>query len=131
MRFAFKASVLLGLTTTSLALPVSNHNPISKRDITPVIAHDFPDPSIIRVDNTWHAFGTQSIYENKQIKTQYAYSTDFASWTFVQGYDALRTLPAWVDTSNPQVWAPDVFQLDDGSFMMYFSATTKTAGNGR
>lgn len=131
MRFALEASVLLGFLTTSLALPVSNRKPIHKRDITPAIAHDFPDPSIIKVDNTWHAFGTQSIYENRQIKTQYATSTDFTTWTLVQNYDALRTLPSWVDANNPQVWAPDVFQLDDGSFMMYFSATTKTAGNGR
>ena len=38
MRFAHKASVLLGLSTPSLALPVSNRNPIHKRDIAPVIA---------------------------------------------------------------------------------------------
>lgn len=79
MRFALEASVLLGFLTTSLALPVSNRKPIHKRDITPAIAHDFPDPSIIKVDNTWHAFGTQSIYENRQIKTQYATSTDFTT----------------------------------------------------
>ena len=132
MRFAFEASFLLGLLATSSGLPVPEPNPIYKRDVIgPVIEHDFPDPSIIKVGDTWHAFGSQSIWENQGTKTQYAYSNDFTSWTFVQGYDALRNLPAWVDANDPKVWAPDVFQLDDGSYMMYFSATTKTAGNGR
>jgi len=126
MRFTFVASVLAGLTVTSLAIP------LLKRDVIgPVIEHDFPDPSIIKVGNTWHAFGTQSIYDNTTIKTKYATSTDFSHWTLQDDYDALRTLPAWVDASNPKIWAPDVFELDDGSFMMYFSATTNTAGDGR
>jgi beta-xylosidase len=126
MRSFFIASALAGLSVTSLAIP------LFKRDVTgPVFEHDFPDPSIIRVGDTWHAFGTQSIYDNTEIKTQYATSADFTTWQLHSGHDALRNLPAWVDQSQPKIWAPDVFALDDGSFMMYFSATTNTAGNGR
>jgi hypothetical protein len=71
MRSFFIASALAGLSVTSLAIP------LFKRDVTgPVFEHDFPDPSIIKVGDTWHAFGTQSIYDNTEIKTQYATSVD-------------------------------------------------------
>lgn len=126
MRSFSVATVLAGLSVTSLAMP------LLKRDVHgPVIDTDFPDPSIIKVGDTWHAFGTQSLYNYTNIKTQYATSDDFLHWNLQEGYDALRTLPSWVDASQPKVWAPDVFELDDGSFMMYFSATTNTDGDGR
>jgi hypothetical protein len=64
MRCLFITSALAGLSVTSLAVP------LFKRDVTgPVFEHDFPDPSIIKVGNTWHAFGTQSIYDSTEIKT--------------------------------------------------------------
>lgn len=126
MRLSFTISALTALSTTSFAMPML------KRDVIgPVIKSDFPDPSIIKVGDTWHAFGTQSLFDYKSIKTQYATSSDFTTWQLHENRDALRNLPSWVDSSDPKVWAPDVFQLDDGSFMMYFSATTNTAGNGR
>lgn len=125
MRFLISSAALLGLSSTALAAP------LPKRDVQgPVIQTDFPDPSILKVDNTWYAFGTQSLFDYKDIKVQFATSNDFTSWSLRENYDALRNLPSWVDASNPKVWAPDIFQLDDGSFVMYFSATTKTAGNG-
>ncbi|KAL1584703.1 hypothetical protein WHR41_06910 [Cladosporium halotolerans] len=120
------AVALLGLSILSSAFPLTKRNVIG-----PVVDTDFPDPSIIRVGSTWYAFGTQSIYDHTNIKVQFATSSDFNTWSLHEGHDALRTLPPWVDASNPKVWAPDVFQLDDGSFMLYFSATTNTAGNGR
>ena len=88
------------------------------------INSDFPDPSIVPLDGTWYAFGTQSIYDNTNIKVQLATSTDFNSWELRQGYDALGSLPSWADSGNPQVWAPDVIQVDDGSFVLYFSAAS-------
>lgn len=118
-------SAFLGLCISSLAMP------LTKREVWgPVIDTDFPDPSIIKVDNIWYAFGTQSLYDYTDIKVQFATSEDFTSWTLRENYDALRTLGAWVDASQPKVWAPDVSQLDDGSFILYYSATTNTAGNG-
>lgn len=118
-------SAFLGLCTSSLAMP------LVKREVWgPVIDTDFPDPSVIRVGDTWYAFGTQSLYDYKNIRVQFASSKDFTTWTLHKNHDALDKLGAWVDTSNPLVWAPDVFQLDDGSFVMYYSATTNTAGNG-
>ncbi|KAM0713552.1 hypothetical protein Q7P37_010514 [Cladosporium fusiforme] len=119
-------SAILGLCISSLAMP------LVKREVWgPVIKSDFPDPSIIRVGDTWYAFGTQSLFDFKDVRVQFATSNDFTTWSLREGYDALGSLGAWVDESNPLVWAPDVFQLDDGSFILYYSATTKTAGDGR
>nr|OQO29124.1 hypothetical protein B0A51_02708 [Rachicladosporium sp. CCFEE 5018] len=111
------------LITSTTALP------LAKRDFTgPVITTDFPDPSIIKVGDTWYAFGTQSVYDYTNVKIQLATSTDFVNWSLQAGYDALGNLPSWAEAG--QVWAPDVFKRADGSFIMYFSATTTTAGNG-
>lgn len=126
MRSSITSAALLSFGITSLAVP------LVKRDVVgPVISTDFPDPTIINVGDTWHAFGTQSLFNFQDIKTQYATSTDFTTWQLHEGHDALRNLPSWVDQSNPKIWAPDVIQVDDGSFVMYYSATTNTAGNGR
>lgn len=126
---------LLSLLPSGLAAPVKH----AKRSVNgPVISTDFPDPSIINVGGTWYAFGTQSIYNYTNIHIQVASSTDFNTWTLHMGQDALPNLPGWA-ANDGEVWAPDVNQLvrtpfhrpapqtntpqDDGSFVMYFSAT--------
>ena len=129
------STVLAALTSfaiTSSALPVTKPQTLErdttghllKRDISgPVIPTDFPDPSIIQVGGTWYAFGTQSIYDYKNVKTQLATSTDFNNWDLRENYDALRNLPSWVNMNDPKIWAPDVFQNDEGDYVMYFSAS--------
>lgn len=85
-----------------------NFAPHTDKFNSPVITTDFPDPSIIKVDDTWYAFGTHSLYDNTDINIQVATSSDFSSWSLSQGTDALPNLPSWVDASNPLTWAPDV-----------------------
>ncbi|EXJ93848.1 hypothetical protein A1O1_02241 [Capronia coronata CBS 617.96] len=51
-----------------------------------------------------------------------ATSTDFSTWTVRDGYDALPVLPSWA-ASPPHVWAPDVTQLDNGAFVLYYSVS--------
>lgn len=99
-------------------LPLSLSHPITKRGFSdgPVITANFPDPGLINVDNTWYAFATNSGGKNFPIAT----SGDFSSWT-VTDKDALPNLPPWA-TGN--AWAPDPVQLADGSFALYFTATT-------
>ncbi|KAF2094946.1 Arabinanase/levansucrase/invertase [Rhizodiscina lignyota] len=95
----------------------------------PVIAESFADPSIIKVGSTWWAFATS----HDDINIQVATSPDFQDWTKLDGFDALPTagLPSWIDHNAPITWAPDVNVLDDGSYLMYFSAaTTKAVGGG-
>ena len=36
------------------------------------------------------------------------------------------TLPPWVDAQNPQIWAPDILRREDGTFILFFSATTRS-----
>jgi beta-xylosidase len=122
MRWSTFFAALLGFAVTASALPVAKPK-IMKRDITgPVIETDFPDPAIIQVDGTWYAFGTQSLFNFTNIKTQLATSDDFETWTLRENYDALRNLPSWVNMGDPKIWAPDVIQNDNGDFIMYFSA---------
>lgn len=60
----------------------------------PVIESDFPDPAIIKVNGTWYAFGTQSIFDYKDIRVQVASTVeeggDFdGDWKLWEGWDAL------------------------------------------
>ena len=103
------------------------------------------DPCIIQVDNDWYSFATRTI--GSSIHIQFAISDSLGSWTMVYNedgsqWDALPYLPPWVN-GEPNTWAPDVNQLvrnlgpsvpeqtvltlpvqDDGTFVMYFAATT-------
>ncbi|THY21186.1 glycoside hydrolase family 43 protein [Aureobasidium pullulans] len=90
----------------------------------PHITTDFPDPSILRVGSTWYAFAGQSLYDYKSTHIQFATSTDFETWTLQPGNDMLPDLPSWVDSSKNHIWAPDINHLDDGRFLLYFSAPT-------
>ncbi|KAG6845579.1 hypothetical protein H0H87_007258 [Tephrocybe sp. NHM501043] len=113
-------ALLLAVSSYALGFPAQN---LTKRDTIrgPVISTNFPDPSIIWVDseNSWFAFATNGNGHNVQVAT----SPDFTTWT-VTGQDALPTVGAWVYSSNKAVWAPMVIQIADGSFVMYYSATS-------
>ena len=105
----YMLSTTLSLLVTAL---LSSAAPVDKRSTSgAVITVDFPDPALVSVDNKWWAFGTQSLYDNKQIHIQVASSSDFDSWSLHNGQDALPNLPGWVDQSNPLVWAPDIMHL--------------------
>lgn len=72
------------------------------------VGSNFPDPSIIQVDNTWYSFATNG----SGVNIQFASTKNVqGSWTFKTGYDALPILPAWASTTIPDVWAPDVVQI--------------------
>ncbi|RLL94793.1 hypothetical protein CFD26_103344 [Aspergillus turcosus] len=84
--------------------------------IGPVITANFPDPSVIQVeDGDWYAFATNNGVYNVQIAT----SHDFENWT-VLNQDALPDAGVWSDGTN--VWAPDVREIDN-TFVMYYAAT--------
>lgn len=137
-----------GASVVLLLLSAVDAAPLGKRDqLEPVITTDvspmppnkaciidsplqFPDPSIIKVGTTWYAFASQSAFNSRDTKVQLATSKDFKSWK-VTGKDALGSMAPWVKGDDPKVWAPSVSQRADGSFLMYYSAVTNTAGNGR
>ncbi|KAF2160678.1 glycoside hydrolase family 43 protein [Zasmidium cellare ATCC 36951] len=102
---------------------------LSKRAIAgpKINGANFADPAIINVNGVWYAFATRTI--GSGIRIQVATSNDFNSWSLVYNedgsqHDALPNLPSWVVQSAPNTWAPDVNILDDGSFVLYYSAST-------
>lgn len=96
--------------------------------VGPAIKSNFPDPGLAfdahaGDSGTWYAFSTQ----NEKINVQLASSPDFTTWKLHAGYDALPSLPGWApNTPHAHVWAPDVNQRPDGSWVMYFAALGRT-----
>ncbi|KAJ7842253.1 glycosyl hydrolase [Mycena olivaceomarginata] len=94
---------------------------ITKRSVSgPVINQDFPDPSLLWVasENKWFAFATNGGGHRVQV----ASSPDFITWT-VENDSVLPNIPTWVNAAAVNLWAPMVIQLNDGSFVLYYSAT--------
>lgn len=96
----------------------------------PVMPQNFPDPCIVEYEGMWYSFATQTNpvppATTPQVHIQIAQSPDFKTWNIVNNTDgsqrdALVQVPAWVNMTRPGTWAPDVNQLDDGSFLMYFA----------
>ncbi|RDW81597.1 glycoside hydrolase family 43 protein [Aspergillus mulundensis] len=105
-------------TSTLLLLSLTLSSTLSTAEPARVLNRNFADPAIIQTPDGWYAFATTS----GDINVQVAHSSDFDSWGYLDDHDALPgPFPAWV-ASDPQPWAPDVFQRDDGQYVMYYSA---------
>jgi beta-xylosidase len=78
---------------------------------SPAMNVDFPDPSILNAGGTWYAYATSGNGAFVQVAT----SNDFGNWQLRGGWDALASLPGWVDLGDPSVWAPNVVQIVSGS----------------
>ncbi|KAL8824617.1 MAG: hypothetical protein Q9170_008096 [Blastenia crenularia] len=100
---------------------ICSSHPFYKRGISdgPVIASNFADPAFIQVNETYYAFSTTSDHKNVPIAT----STDFNNWA-IADIDAFPTsnFPSW---TTGGIWAPDVVQLPGGTFVLYYSGTSK------
>ncbi|GAB4522018.1 MAG: glycoside hydrolase family 43 protein [Anaerolineae bacterium] len=81
----------------------------------PVIDANFPDPFILKVDDTYYAYSTNSNSRNVPVAT----STDLINWRIVR--DVLPALPRWVDINIRNVWAPEVLRIDD-QYLLYYTA---------
>lgn len=91
--------------------------------IPPLMSASVHDPSIIKVDDTYYVFGSHLAA---------AKSTDLRNWTQIETrvHDGNRLIPnvyselaetfEWAETDT--LWAPDVVQLSDGRFYMYYCA---------
>jgi beta-xylosidase len=123
-----KLSLALSCLGSSLLSAVGAvPQPLERRSVAgPAINHDFPDPALIWVpsENTWYAFATNG--DGKHIRI--AKSADFNNWN-TNVADPLPRLGSWAAQSNSNVWAPMVMQLDNGSFVMYYSATSASTGS--
>jgi beta-xylosidase len=72
----------------------------------PVIEQDFPDPSIINVDDQWYAFATQG--NGKKVQIAQTKVGDLRSWK-LRDEDALPNAGEWSTGTN--IWAPQVLQV--------------------
>jgi hypothetical protein len=73
---------------------------------------DFPDPTVVRVGETMFGFATGAGGVNVQMATRHADGAQKPlNWGLFHGIDALPTLPHWVESRDPQVWAPNVVEL--------------------
>lgn len=97
------------------ATPSSSTAPADPVDVNPVIPDDFPDPDVLEVDGTYYAYATNGNRQNVRV----ARSTDLLEWEQLD--DALPDLPSWVIPGK--TWAPEVTVLEDGSYVLYFTAT--------
>jgi hypothetical protein len=77
-----------------------------------VYPFDFPDPSVILVNQTYFAYATNSVAGNIQIID----SNDLMHWSAVG--NALPSLPAWATADY--TWAPAVAMIG-GSFILYYA----------
>ena len=85
----------------------------------PVIAGDFPDPSVIRVGDTFYAAGTS----NDFAPTYPLYeSSDLVNWHQIGA--VFDEPPAW---TSEDFWAPELFYRDSTYYVYY---TTKRQDNG-
>jgi len=85
----------------------------------PVIAGDFPDPTIIRVENDYYAAGTSCDFApNYPIY----HSTDLVNWERIGA--VFNEPPGW---ASEDFWAPELY-FENGVFYVYY--TTKRKDNG-
>ncbi|KAI9746482.1 MAG: hypothetical protein M1818_000195 [Claussenomyces sp. TS43310] len=99
-------------------MPANLFHRESDTDDVPVIDQNFPDPAIFQDGNgSYYAYATNGNGVNVQTASAPALT---GPWTVLSGWDAMPNLPAW---TSGAVWAPDVTQAADGTYVLYFSAT--------
>jgi beta-xylosidase len=86
----------------------------------PVIAGDFPDPSIVVDGRRYLAVGSGSGGRNVQM----AVSRDLAHWRVVG--DVLPQLPSWAVVDSTLVWAPTLERVGD-HWVLWFTARDRAS----
>lgn len=126
-----RSRFLLGVGVTALLLSVPSQAggggpapapPAGSPSATfrnPVLDENFPDPGLLRVGQTYHAYSTNSANAN----VPHAVSRDLVRWE-VMG-DAMPVLPPWV--KGGRTWAPEVTQIGK-TFALYFTAQDEASG---
>lgn len=107
--------ILTTLASTVLAAPLTRRSANG-----PVISTNFQDPAILNVGGTYYAYAGPN--GNPPVNVITAISTDFSTWS-VSDTEALPSAGAWAATT-PHVWSPDVIQLANGRYVLYYAAIT-------
>lgn len=114
------AVALLAALSPAVA-PTASANPIGA--VAPVVNENFPDPDVLLVDGTYHAYATNSDGINVQHQT----SRNLRTWK--KKPDALPVVGDWVGpcsvtpdgTEDNCVWAPEVAKVE-GGYALYYTA---------
>ena len=118
MRRALTAAAVLALILSGCASTTVEEPPqASPNDFA--LDLDFPDPDVLEVNGTFYAYATNAPGTNVQV----ASSPDLASWQ-LEDVDALPELPDWA--APGKTWAPEVTELADGTYAMYFTTASIT-----
>lgn len=111
-------------TEATSASPLPSPSVTAGMFMNPVIAADFPDPFVVRVDDRYYAYATTDGAQNLQLGR----SADLVHWEILD--DPLPKLAAW---SSGDTWAPEVLKTTAG-FVLYYTAHApglkRTDGNG-
>ncbi|MEV6394724.1 family 43 glycosylhydrolase [Streptomyces sp. NPDC051907] len=115
---------LVALVVCGLALAMSlAAAPAGAAAGGPVLDQDFPDPDLLAVNGTYHAYATNAYGRN----IQHATSRDLVDWT-VDEADVLPVLGAWASVEpRGKVWAPEVFDNGDG-YTLQYTARDRASG---
>lgn len=89
----------------------------SKTYQNPVIAGNFPDPSVIRVGDTYYAAGTSSEWAPAYRLYQ---SKDLVNWQYMGAL--FKDIPEWTMGS---FWAPELYYRN-GTYFVYYTARRKS-----
>ncbi|WP_328868862.1 family 43 glycosylhydrolase [Streptomyces sp. NBC_00287] len=111
---------LVATAAAALCLGLGTH-PSSAASAGPVLDRDFPDPDIVKVGDTYHAYATNA--DGKYI--QHATSTDLLTWTVAEA-DALPEVGGWAKPDRSLVWAPEVFATGSDFTMHYVARDRAT-----
>jgi|GEM_PF-560166 len=93
----------------------------------PVLDQDFPDPTVIRVNNQYYAYATNPNIRGNTIHIQVATSADLQNWKLIG--DALPQKPSW---GNHDFWAPHVmYDPQLKKYVMFYSAESVDTAIGK
>ncbi|KAK4203254.1 family 43 putative glycoside hydrolase [Triangularia verruculosa] len=95
---------------------------LSLASTSPLLNHDFPDPSILLDSSgTYYAFATSLLSTSPQKNIQVASApSPLGPWSYIET-DPLPNPGSWTAGPGSLTWAPSVIQLSQNSYIMYYS----------
>ena len=95
------------------AAPSAAGSTAARTFTNPVHAGDFPDPGVLKVGDTWYAYGTNGPGGTVPMLS----STDLVHWT--DRGDAMPQVGSWATAGN--TWAPEAIAAG-GRYLLYYVA---------
>lgn len=121
-----RSKLTVGLST--LALSVAACGPplgtvIGNKAPNAPTVFDNADTSVLVVGSTWYMFGsTNNVRVPVRVLTSPNGTLAESQQSWAQGArDAMPTVPAWVDTGESEIWAPNAIEIN-GTYFLYFAA---------